>query len=350
MFFASDNGAPVHPSVLNALSEANTGYAGGYGADALSLEVEERIRTLFEAPEAQVFLLPTGTAANALALATICQPWQTIYCHRNAHIEEDEAGAPEFYTNGAKITLVEGEHGLIDPALLSAVITNAAASGVHNVQRGCLSITTATECGTVYSLDQLKTLTSIAAKFDMPCHLDGARFANALIKLGCSPAEMTWKAGIDILSFGGTKNGLMGVEAVVIFDPKTTWEFELRRKRGGHLFSKHRYLAAQFKAYLDNDLWLTLARQANASAQTLLSELASVDNFSCLHPVDANLLFVEFPRALHRNLAKAKAQYYFWPFNQTLEGPDHEMISARLVCSWSTTQDDIRKFIGAIHA
>ncbi|WP_212524163.1 beta-eliminating lyase-related protein [Actibacterium sp. MT2.3-13A] len=347
MFFASDNSSPVPPQVLAALTRANEGYAMPYGNDPIMEGVRARIREVFEAPEAAVYLVATGTSANALALACLCPPWATVFCHRHAHIEEDECAAPEFYTGGAKLTLLEGDDAKIAPAHLEKALATAAAAGVHNVQKGALSLTNATEAGAVYTAAEVAELCAIARAAGIPCHMDGARFANALVSTGSTPAEMTWKAGIDVLSFGGTKNGLLGVEAVVIFDPKRAWEFELRRKRGGHLFSKHRYLSAQMAAYLEDDLWLTLAGQANAAAQRLSQGLQAA-GASLMHPTQANAVFASWPRAGHVRAHEAGAAYYFWPFNQSLEGPGEENLSARLVCSWSTTEADVDRFLDLI--
>ncbi|WP_114967092.1 threonine aldolase family protein [Alkalilacustris brevis] len=348
MFFASDNNSPVPPQVFEAMQRANEGYAPAYGNDPLTESVAARIRDIFEAPEAAVYLVATGTAANALALACFCPPWGAVYCHRDSHIEEDECGAPEFYTGGAKLVLLDGEHGRITPETLEARLAAAQHVGVHNVQRGMLSLTNTTEAGTVYSPADVAALTAVARRYGIPCHLDGARFANALVAAGCTPAELTWKAGIDVLSFGGTKNGLMGVEAVVIFDPARAWEFELRRKRGGHLFSKHRYLAAQMEAYLEGDLWLTLAGRANAAAARLAEGLGHVPGLRLEHPVEANMLFASFPRGAHRRAREAGASYYMTTPNATLDGPDDQQIGARLVCSWSTTEADIERFVGLL--
>lgn len=348
MFFASDNGGAVAPEIMNAVNEANQGYASAYGADDIMARVTAKIRTQFEAPDAAVYLVPTGTAANALALATLAEPWQSIYCHKNAHIEEDECGAPEFYTGGAKLVLIDGKDAIMDPAHLQHRINNTANVGVHNVQLGPVSITSTTENGTVYSLEEIKTLTGIAKAAGQHCHLDGARFANAMVSLGCTPAEMTWKAGIDVVSFGGTKNGCMGVEAVILFDPSMAQEFELRRKRGGHLFSKHRYLSAQMDAYLTDYLWIKLAHQANDMAAYFETELSKIDGTSLLHPRHANMLFASWSRGKHRALHDAGASYYFWPFDQSLIGDDSENLSARLVCNWSTTKADIDQFIASM--
>ena len=239
MFFASDNAGRVHPKVMEALVEANEGFAQPYGADPIMQDVRAKLRDIFEAPQAAVYLVATGTAANSIALATIGQPWQTVFCSPVAHIQEDECNAPEFYSGGAKLTLV-GTGDKMTALALRAAIGREETRGVHGAQRGPVSITQVTERGSVYSLDEIKALCDVAKSFDVPVHLDGARFANAQVALGCSAADMTWKAGVDVVSFGGTKNGLMGVEAVILFDPSKAWEFELRRKRGAHMFSKHR--------------------------------------------------------------------------------------------------------------
>ncbi len=350
MFLASDNISPVHPKVMEALSRANEGYVSSYGADPVTERATQMIRDLFEAPDAAVYLVATGSAANALGLSVMTKPWQTIYCHRNAHIEEDECGAPEFYVGGGKLSLVDGPHGKMDPEALRRAVEFTGRGGVHNLQRGVVSITNVTELGGVYSAAEVAALAAVAIEFGLPVHLDGARFSNAIVASGATPAEMTWKAGVDVVSFGGTKNGLMGVEAVVIFDPKLAWEFELRRKRGGHLFSKHRYLAAQMEAYLTDDLWRELATHANAMGQRLASGIRKLDQATLLHPADANMVFAGLPRVAHKRVIDAGAYYYFWPFNQSLEGPDDGILTARFVASWSTTSEDIDQFLDALHA
>jgi threonine aldolase len=304
-----------------------------------------RVREIFEAPEAAVYLVATGTAANALALACLCPPWATVYCHRNAHVAEDECGAPEFFSGGAKLTLIDGAHGRITPDGLRRALDETANVGVHNVQKGALSLTNATEAGTVYGPEAVAALAAMARAEGLPVHMDGARFGNALVSAGCTPAELTWKAGVDALSFGGTKNGCLGVEAVVLFDPARAWEFELRRKRGGHLFSKHRFLAAQMEGYLAGDLWLGLAARANARAAALARGIAAAPGARLLHDVEANAVFAAWPRAGHRALRAAGAGYYLWPQNQSLEGPDDEPLSARLVCSWSTSEAEVADFL-----
>ncbi|SIO45495.1 L-threonine aldolase [Rhodovulum sp. ES.010] len=348
MHFASDNSSPVPPQVLEALIEANHGHAMPYGADHVTAEVQDRVRDAFEAPEAAVYLVATGTAANALALACLCPPWATVFCHRNAHVEEDECGAPEFYTGGAKLTLLEGADAKIAPDALERAIGFTARAGVHNVQRGAVSITNATEAGAVYTPDEVAAICGVARAAGLPVHMDGARFGNAVVRAGCTPAEMTWKAGVDVLTFGGTKNGLMGVEAVVLFDPTRAWEFELRRKRGGHLFSKHRYLSAQMAAYMKDDLWLKLAGRANEAATRLSDGLAALPGATLLHPTEANSVFAAWPREGHRRAQKDGAQYYLWPMDQTLDGPGDVPLSARLVCSWCTTDEEIDAFLALV--
>lgn len=340
MFFASDNTSGACPEVLQAVLRANDGYARGYGADEIMSRVTRQLRDIFEAPEAIVHLVATGTAANSLALATLSQPWQGIFCHRHAHIAEDECGAPEFFTNGAKLILVEGDHGRMSPETLEAALAGAQQGGVHGVQRGPVSITNVTEAGTVYTPSEIASLTARAKFYGLSTHLDGARFANALIATGSTAAEMTWKAGIDAVSFGGTKNGCLGVEAVIFFDPAKDWEFQLRRKRGGHLFSKNRFLAAQLEGYLEEGAWLRHAAHANAMGKRLADGLAMKDGMIQRHPVQANMMFPEWPEGTHERLENAGAVYYRFPAPVGRE-------AARLVTSWSTTAEDVDAFLSA---
>ena len=345
MFFASDNTGPVHPQIMAALAEANEGFAMPYGADPLMDEVRTRLRDIFEAPDAAVYLVATGTAANSLALATLTQPYETVFCSPVAHIHEDECNAPEFFSGGAKLTLVPGGDRMT-PDALRASIAKEESRGVHGPQRGAVSITNVTERGSVYTLAEIEALCAVAKDFGLPVHLDGARFANALVAMNCSPADMTWKAGVDAVSFGGTKNGCMGVEAVIFFDPAKAWEFELRRKRGAHLFSKHRYLSAQMAGYLRDDLWLRSARAANANAARLADGLRA-KGARFLHEPHANMIFAALPRAAHQRLHDAGAKYYLW--DGKLEGDDpDEMLSARLVCDWSIGDARVDAFLALI--
>jgi len=343
MHFASDNSGPVLPQVMDALAKANTGFSMAYGDDAIMSEVRQTIRDIFETPEAAVYLVATGTAANSLALATLGQPWQTVFCSSVAHIHMDECNAPEFYSGGAKLTLV-GQNDKMTANELRAAIEGEETRGVHGPQRGPVSITQVTEFGTVYTLEELTALCDVAKSYDLPVHLDGARFTNAMMALGCTPAELTWKAGVDAVSFGGTKNGCMGVEAVIFFDPKAAWEFELRRKRGAHLFSKHRFLSAQMQGYLSDNAWKEAAAKANANAAHLAGGLRQIDGATFMYPPQANMMFVALPRATHKRLFAAGAAYHLW--SGSLEGDDpDEMLEARLVCDWSVTLDDINAFL-----
>jgi threonine aldolase len=334
MFFTSDNASGAAPEIMAALTRANDGFARSYGADDIMSRVIKRVRHVFEHPDAAVYLVSTGTAANSLALALYAQPWTAVFAHTDAHIAVDECGAPEFYTNGAKLVAVPGDHGKMTPETLLQALGKVGASGVHGVERGMISITNVTEAGTVYTPAEVTALVAIAKAKGLPCHLDGARFANALVATNSTAAEMTWKAGIDVVSFGGTKNGCLGVEAVVIFDPAKAWEFELRRKRGGHLFSKHRFLSAQIEAYLTDDLWLRLATHANAMGACLAKGISATLDAKLLHPAPANMLFPEWPAGTHARLEARGAAYYQMPAPEGRE-------AARLVASWNTTEAEV---------
>ena len=348
MFFASDNAGPAHPRVMDAMAKANSGYASGYGADPIMADVCSRVQDIFEAPDAAVYLVATGTAANSLLLATLAKPWETIFCADISHVQEDECNAPEFYS-GAKLTLVPTENARMTPDALRRAILKENSRGVHGPQRGPVSISQATEKGSVHSVAELQALTGVAREYGLKTHMDGARFSNALVHLGCSAAEMTWKAGIDAVSFGGTKNGLMGVEACVIFDPALAWEFELRRKRGAHLFSKHRYLSAQFLAYLTDDLWLDMARAANARMARLATGLRQIVGVEIITDPQANLIFVRFPRVMHQRLHAAGAAYYVWDGDHAAGDPG-EMLMARFVCDWSMTDASVDQLLAAFGA
>ena len=344
MNFASDNTGPVHPNVMAALIAANTGYALPYGGDDLTAQTIQNIRDLFEAPDAAVFLVSLGTAANSLILATLSQPWETVFCHTVAHIHEDECNAPEFYSGGTKLTLVPGPEAKMTAENLRRSILAEETRGVHGPQRGPVSLTQATERGTIYSLKEIQKISATAEEFGLPVHMDGARFANAVQSLGCSAAEMTWKSGVDAVTFGGTKNGLMAVEAVIFFNPKHAWEFELRRKRGAHLFSKHRFLAAQMQSYLAGDLWLDMAKKSNDASARLVQGLKQIPEVQIDFEPQANIIFAQWARAAHQRLHAAGAQYYVMAGDHTT-GPSDELLPARLVTDWSTTPENIDKFL-----
>jgi threonine aldolase len=344
MNFASDNTGPVHPNVMAALIAANTGYALPYGGDDLTAQTIQNIRDLFEAPDAAVFLVSLGTAANSLILATLSQPWETVFCHTVAHIHEDECNAPEFYSGGTKLTLVPGPEAKMTAENLRRSILAEETRGVHGPQRGPVSLTQATERGTIYSLKEIQEISATAEEFGLPVHMDGARFANAVQSLGCSAAEMTWKSGVDAVTFGGTKNGLMAVEAVIFFNPKYAWEFELRRKRGAHLFSKHRFLAAQMQSYLAGDLWLDMAKKSNDASARLIQGLKQIPEVQIDFEPQANIIFAQWARAAHQRLHAAGAQYYVMAGDHTT-GPSDELLPARLVTDWSTTPENVDKFL-----
>ncbi|MGY3437962.1 MULTISPECIES: threonine aldolase family protein [unclassified Marinovum] len=341
MYFASDNTGPVHPRVMAALAQANTGHVASYGADDLTALAQDKLRKVLDAPEAAVYLVANGTAANALALACLSNPWDTIFCTPDAHVQNDECNAPEFFAGGAKLTLV-GEADKMTPEALEAALAQHDTGSVHTAQCGPVTLTQVTENGRLYTLAELRALCETAHRHNSPVHLDGARFANAVAALGCSPAEMSWQLGVDALSFGGTKNGLMAVEAVVLFDPAKAREFELRRKRGAHLFSKHRYLAAQMLAYLEGGLWLEMASQANANTARLAKGLQTCSQAEFAYEPQANMIFCTLPRGVHRKLLDAGAKYFV---NGSLDGPDDAPVLARMVCDWSLDEAQIDAFL-----
>lgn len=341
MNFASDNTAPMHPKVLAAIGRANAGTAMPYGNDPLAAQVEKKLAELF-GRECAVFLVSTGTAANALSIAAACPPWGAVYCHPEAHVDDDECGAPEFYTGGAKLVGVEGAHGKLSAASLDAALAGAGKGTVHHVQPALLSLTNATEAGTVYTPAETAALAEVAHRHGLKVHLDGARFANALAHLGCSAADATWKSGVDILSFGATKNGCMAAEAIVVFDKALAETLAFRRKRAGHLFSKMRFLAAQMDAYLDGGLWLELARHSNAMAKRLAEGLQAIPGARLSHPVEANEIFVELPEKAVAATEAAGYRSYRW------NGPGTQVL--RLVSAWSTKPEDVEGFVKTARA
>lgn len=341
MNFASDNTAPVAQPILDAIARANAGYALGYGNDDDTRAVERRLSEIFER-EVAAFLVPTGTAANALALAQIAPPWGVVFCHAEAHVATDECGAPEFFGDGIKLVGLPGDAGKIAPDTLKTALAGYGGHSPHQMVAAALSITQVTEAGTVYRVEEVAALAEIAHARGLVVHMDGARFANALVRLNATPAQMTWQAGIDALSFGATKGGAMAAEAVLIFDPARAAFFGERRKRGGHLLSKHRFLAAQIAAFLERGLWLDLARHANAMASDLAEKLAA-HGLPPVFPVEANLVFVALPGVLDAKLKAAGASYYVRPSDALGLPADH--VLARLVTSFATRQDDVERFV-----
>ncbi|PHQ71132.1 MAG: low specificity L-threonine aldolase [Sneathiella sp.] len=333
MNFASDNAAPVAPEILAALSDANSGPAMGYGNDDLTRRAEDRFKEVFDC-DLRAFPVATGTAANSLALSVMVPPYGSVYAHRLGHIELDECGAPEFYTGGAKIVLMDGEDGKLGPEDLDQTLSTAGVGVVHHVQPAAVSITQVTECGTIYTPLEVAAIGDVAKRHKLGLHMDGARFANAVAALECAPADVTWRAGVDILSFGGTKNGAMAVEAVIFFDTAKAQEFEFRRKRGAHLFSKMRYLSAQLDAALNDNLWLKMARNANAMAKKLGAGIAAKDQAYLVYPTEANMIFAKISEAACARLNASNILFY-------PNGPA-ENCEIRLVCSWNTSDDDVQ--------
>ena len=344
MDFASDNVFGVDEAIMQALIKANSGTAASYGSDEITARVEKRFNEVFER-EVKVFLLTTGTAANCLALSTMVPPFGAVFCHGFAHIAADECGAPEFFTGGAKLFGLDGVAGKITTQMVEKSLASFIRAE-HDPKPAAISITQSSELGTVYSLDEVRAFGELARTRNLKLHMDGARFANALVSLGCSPAEMTWQAGVDALSFGATKNGAMSVEAVVFFDEKLAVDFEHRRMRAGQLLSKNRFLAAQMEAYLDNDLWLKNARHANAMAARLADGLGNVSGMRLGVECQANEVFVIMPRAKHDVLAASDAVFHPWLASGSdtdVVGDDEIMI--RLVTSFQTSSDDVDAFV-----
>lgn len=350
MNFASDNTASVAPGIMGALARANEGFALGYGNDALTSAVEKRIGELFEC-DAAVFLVPTGTAANALSLAHVTPPWGGVLCHSQAHIMTDECGAPEFYGGGIKLIGLPGEGCKLAPETLELAIARYSGHVPHQVNAAALSITQATEAGTIYRVEEIAALSEIAHARGLSVHMDGARFGNAIARMNVSAAEATWKAGVDVLSFGATKGGAMGAEAVVFFDRERADFMAERRKRAGQLLSKHRFLAAQFEGYLNDGYWLTLARHANAMADRLADGLRAC-GVPIVWAVEANIVFALLPRVLDAKLKAAGAAYYVRP--NTLAGDDvaigPDQMLVRLVTSFATVEAEVDRFVGLVRA
>lgn len=344
MNFASDNTSGTHPRVLDAMIAANDGHAPGYGADPLTEAAEARVREVLEAPAAEVHFLASGTGANALAIASLVPSWGKIFCHEGAHVLTSECGSIPFWTGGGTLVPVPGAAGKIDPEALAKALHDSSRPDVHAGERSALTLTNSTEAGGVYSPAEVAALTAQARAAGLAVHMDGARFANAVAALDCAPADLTHRAGVDALSFGGTKNGGMMVEAVVIFDPARAPGLEMRRMRAGHLISKHRFLAAQMLALLEDGLWLELAAHANAMAARLADALAQVPGVTLDQPRQANQVFATLPAAAHARAQAAGAVYYPWPRVQA-EGGD---LSVRMVCGWSTTEAEVDALAAAL--
>ena len=347
MFFASDNWAGAHPDISKSLAEAAEGFASAYGTSDLDKRVEKTFSEIFERDVA-VFFVGTGTAANSLALASYNRPGGQIFCHREAHVNVDECNAPEFFATGAKLAPVDGPAGKIVPEALAAGIARFPPDAVHNGQPIAVTITQATEAGTSYTLDEIAALSAIAKQAGLPLHMDGARFANALVHLDTSPAEMTWKRGVDILSFGGTKNGCWCAEALVLFDPAKAQQMHFLRKRSAQLFSKSRFSAAQFDAYFRDGLWLDLARHSNDMAARLAAGFSASGKARLAWPTGSNELFAIIRNDVLKALREKGAVLYDWPAGAELKATMHEDETlVRLVTSFATSDDDVDRFLSA---
>lgn len=340
MNFGSDNVYGVDPRIMRAMVDANTrltdvSYCHDEGAQA----VENRLSEVFE-KDVKAFLVMNGTGANSLALSAICPPFGGVICHEGSHINTDECNCPELFTGGAKLVTIAGDGNKITPEGVEAKLS-LFVHGEHGAKLSAMSLSNVTELGTIYTPEEIRALTKIAKTNNMKCHMDGARFANALVALGCTPAEMTWKAGIDVLSFGGTKNGGMMLEAVVFFNEQLAADFLYRRKRAGQLLSKGRYLSAQMLAYLQDEVWLPNARRANRLALQLSEGLTKSNRVRISNPTQANEVFAVMPRSTFDAVTAQGAHFYEWP----VEGLAKDEVHCRFVLSFATPEEHVAQFL-----
>ena len=351
MYFGSDNQTGASSQVLNMLTEANNDYTHGYGDDRWTHQAIDALKTLFEC-DLDAYFVATGTAANSLALSCMVQPWESILCHDSAHIILDESTAPEMFTGGARMVPISKGEGKINPVQLNQYVQKTGTDYPHNVRPAALSITQASESGLVYTPTEVAALSVAAKASGLSFHMDGARFANAVASQQCTPAELSWKAGVDVLCLGATKCGALSAEVVIFFNKDLAHTFTHRRKRTGHLLSKGRLFGAQMVGWLQDDHWLELAQHANNQAAKLAKAIASIDGLTLAWPVESNELFVIMPKGLAEHLLAAGAEFYDWyestlPANITL-GED-EMF-ARLVTSFVSQDSQRETFCGHIHA
>ena len=338
MDFRSDNTSGFAPEILAALSAAGAGSRTSYGEDEQTRGVQQGLCELFET-QLSAFFVATGTAANALGLSLLAPAWGTVFCHEQSHIAVDECGAPEFFTAGARLQTLPGEHGKLTAQTLAQQLPGGLGV-VHHSQPAAVSLSQATEAGSCYRPGEIAAVAQLAHRYGLGVHMDGARFANAVAFLGCSPAELTWRAGVDVLSFGASKNGALAAEAILVFDAARAESLAFRRKRSGHLFSKMRVLSAQLEAYLADDLWLRHARHANAMAQRLAQGLQDVRGVRLCHPVEANEVFVELPEGVIQALLTEGFQFYRWM--------DERSTTVRLVTAFNTAEHDVQALIDAV--
>ena len=334
MRFYSDNTATAAPEILTAIAEANQGHTIAYGDDPWTQRLDETLGKYF-GPPVRAFPVATGTAANSLSLATLSPPWGAIYAHEEAHIGVDECGAPQFFSGGAQLVSLPGEHGKLTCEILGAAVDKHPAN-VHTVQPAVVSLSQATELGTAYRPAEIAAISQLARDLGLKVHMDGARFANALTFLDCHPGDVTWRAGVDVLSFGATKNGALAAEAVVFFNPDLVRDFEFRRKRAGHLLSKSRFVAAQLLAYVESGVWQRNAHRAN----DLAGRIGRAAGSALLHPVEANEVFVQLGDDRKAQLRNAGFEFYDW-------GPQTSG-EARFVVSWDQREQDVEALVNAL--
>ncbi|MDU0457940.1 MAG: low specificity L-threonine aldolase [Geobacteraceae bacterium] len=333
--FASDNYAGICPEAWQAMQAANSGYVASYGDDCWTEQACEQIRRIFET-DCQVFFVFNGTAANSLALASLCRSYHSVICHDLAHVETDECGAPEFFSNGTKLLHVPGPGGKFDLAEVERTITRR--SDIHYPRPRVLSLTQATEVGTVYTPAEISEASELARRYGLRVHMDGARFANAVASLDVAPADISWRAGVDVLCLGGAKNGMAVGEAVVFFDRELAEEFEYRCKQAGQLASKMRFISAPWIGMLEGNTWLKNAKHANYCAELLAQQLAAIDGIRLMYPRQANSVFVEMPEAAADRLRIAGWRFYSFIGSG----------GARFMCSWQTSPEDVTQLAGAV--
>jgi threonine aldolase len=344
MHFSSDNWAGAHRNVAESLVRHAGGFEPAYGDGVLDQRVRERLSAIFER-EVAVFFVGTGTAANSLALSLYGKSGGIAFCHASAHVAEDECGAPEFFSGGVRLRPVDGALGKFSADSLDRAVSRFFPPVVHDGRATAVTVTQATESGTVYSLDEIAAIAAVAKGHGLGLHMDGARFANALVSLGASPAEMTWKRGVDVLSFGGTKNGCWCAEAILLFDLDRAEELAFQRKRGAQLFSKSRFIAAQFDAYLADDLWLDNARHANAMAATLADGFRASSNARLAWAPQANEVFAIIDKGAAERARTAGARFYDWHVPEGFDGSiAASEILCRFVTSFATTEASVREF------
>ena len=334
MNFQSDNQSSVFPEIIDYLNIVNKNSSPAYGADEVTKLATNMLIELFET-KLKVIYVSSGTAANSIALSSICPPYGGIFCSDNAHIGGDECGAPEFFTGGAKLLPVPTINALITERNLTKVINNYGLHGIHEVLPSAISLTQASELGTLYTPEDLHKITHLAKKHNLKTHMDGARFSNACASLNCTPAELTWKNGIDILSLGTTKNGTISCEAIIIFNQGIIDDIERRQKRTGHLWSKNKFIAGQIIKWLEDDNWINAAKKANAQAETLSFLLNNIKNVTIKYPVDVNMVFASIPKKIQNLLKDKNVKFNPWYGSENL---------TRFVTSWDTKNSELKEF------